>query len=234
MPIVITPGASVPLPPFPNVPNLPGVPNVPRSILFPATSEPSLGGEAPADVLFHAANSKTKWGIFDSSNRQVVAPDSVVDFAKRSEWRISNFPVQAGQFASYNKVRVPFDISVRLTKGGSTLDRTTFLQQLDTVAQSLALYTILTPEQSYLGCNVTRVEITRRGKLGAYFIDAEVYFQQIIEVTPQYSSTNAASATADAESDTAIPAQQQGVVQPQAPSPSTVVTATNDLTNGGN
>ena len=262
MPLPIIP--ALPFPNVPNLPGVPNVPRalppigtVPGSVNAQATANiasgpaagiaailqsilgtspgaTTIGVQAPADVLFQAANSAVKWGIFDSNNRLVVDPDSIVDFAKRSEWRVANFPVQAGQFASYNKVKVPFDISVRLTKGGSTLDRTTFLQQLDTVSASLALYTILTPEQSYLGCNIMRVEITRRGKLGAYFIDAEVFFQQIIEVTPQYSSTNVASSTANANPDTAIPSQQQGVVQAQTPSPSTVTTTTNDLTNGGN
>lgn len=227
------PLATLPVPPFPNVPLVPGVPAVPRSILFPATGAPNLASQAPLDALFQAATARPKWGVFDSSNKQVIAPDSVVDFGKRTEYRVANFPVQKGQFASYNKVTVPFEIPIRMTKGGSTLDRTVFLQQVETVAASLALYTIVTPEQSYTNCNVTRVEITRRGAAGAYFIDAEIFFVQIQSVTPQYSTTTAASSTANAQNPSAVPPQNQGIVQAQTPTPPTEAAATADLTNGG-
>ena len=211
----------VPLPPFPNVPNLPGVPQLARSISFP-TSAPTIGSQATSGALWHAVTAAPVWAVVDSTNTPVVTPDSVMDFGWRQEYKVSNYPIQQGQFASYNKVRVPFESSVVMTKGGTLHDRNQFLQQIDHVAASLGLYTIVTPEKSYLNVNVTRAELSRRGSGNAYYFDVEMFFIQIIEITPQYSSTVAPS-TVNSSVPSAAPAVNTG--QSNAQTPSTAVQA---------
>jgi hypothetical protein len=96
--------------------------------------------------------------------------------------------------------------------------RQAFLQQIDTLAGSTQLVRILTPEWAYLSVNVTRYEVTRRGAAGAFFLDVDVYFIQVIEVSAQYQST---SDTSNAQDATAQPATNVGYVQPQAVDPQT-------------
>ena len=208
---------TVALSPFPNVPNLPGVPQLARSLLFPSSGAPTIATQATSGALFQSAPPE-RWGVLDQSDTVVIDADSVLDFGYRAEYRISNFPVQDGQFASYNKVTLPFESSVALTKGGSVNDRLNFLAQCDAVAASLDLYTILTPEKAYLNCNVTRVELSRRGVQNANYFDVEMFFIQIISVTPQYSSTsNVTTPTNNASEPSAIPPANQGLTNAQNP-----------------
>lgn len=210
---------TVPLPPFPNVPNLPGVPQIARSLIFAALAPPALGFAAEPGVLWQATQAAPVWGVFDANNNEVINADSVQDFGWRQEYRVSNYQIQRGAFASYNKVALPFESSVVLSKGGSLSERTAFLQQIDTVAASLATYKILTPEKTYLNVNVTRPELSRRGPANACFFDVELFFVQIAEVEQQYStSTPNTPSTANSSVPSAVPPINSGQNNPQTPS----------------
>jgi len=199
---------TVALPPFPNVPQLPGVPQLPRSLLFPTVTV-TLGTPALQGALWQATQAAPVWGVFDQDNNQVVVPDSVADFGWRQEFRVSNFPVQQGQFASYNRVLLPFESSIILSKGGTLSERQAFLQQVDAIAApgNIQLYNIATPEKTYLDCSVTRAELSRRGKDNAYYFDVELFFIQVIQVNAQEPS--------------AIPTVNSGLNNPTVP-PATV------------
>lgn len=244
------PSPLIQVPQFPNVPFLPGVPQLARpaaavAALVPAIIQKLIAPAMPA-VLWHATQAAPIWGVFKSDgSTQAISPDSIMDFGYRSEFNISSFPVQAGQFANYNKVLVPYETTVRMVKGstraaadnasqGSSLAaRRQFELDCETVAASLDLYTIITPEKSYVGVNAMRLEISRRETAGSFYIEAEMFFKQIQEVVPQYSSTlTAAANTANAQNPAAVPVQGFGLVQPQ-PVPSAVTTILTDLANGG-
>lgn len=210
---------TVPLLPYPNVPNLPGVPQIARSLLFTALAPPALGFAAEPGVLWQATQAAKVWGVFDSNNNRVIDADSVHAFGWRQEYRVSNYQVQRGAFASYNKTALPFEASVVLTKGGSLSARTAFLQQIDAVAASLNTYKILTPEKTYLNVNVTRPELSRRGPENACFFDVELYFVQIAEVEQQYSASPAGTpSTANSSVPSAVPPINSGQNNPQTPS----------------
>jgi len=206
---------------YPDVPFVRGVPQLRRSPTAAQIQALAFATVAITGRLWYVTQAAPKWGIFNAQNQPVVTPDSVLDFSFRNEYRVSDFPVQEGAFASYNKVATPFDIVVRMSKGRDLDARANFLRQCDTVLKSLELYSILTPERTYQNCNVTRIEVTRRGSEGAYFLtDVDVYFREIRQVAAQYSTTVAA--TQNAQQPSALPPVNQGVVQP-APLPSSVV-----------
>ena len=201
---------------FPNVPLLAGVPQVARSILFPPTGVPVLNDQQ-SQVLWESANAAPIWGIVDSNHNFVVTPDSVLDFDFRKEFRVANFQIQSGGFASYNKVNLPFEIVVRMSKGGDQQSRTDFLAQIQAIADTTDLYSILTPEKTYQNCNITRSELSRRGEEGAFFIEVDVFFIEIRQVSAQYSATAANTQNAQQPSDQ--PPINTGTVQPQPITP---------------
>jgi hypothetical protein len=264
--------------PFPNVPNLPGVPSIPRSPSLTPDEITTLGVDAIVSSLWQATQAPPQWGIYDAKGKQIVNPDSVVDFSNRNEWQVSSYPVQQGTFATYNKVQVPFECMVRMTKGGASSSvtgplgnllgalatqsqaltqaqaditqinaltngnilqgiiggnssdgaaaRAAFLNQIAAIAASTNLFQILTPEWLYTNCNVTRYEVTRRGAAGAFFLDVDVYFIQVIQTTSQYAQTLTPVGTdlnlgplptlSFAQDPTAQPATNSGNVQPQS------------------
>ena len=208
---------TVATPPFPNVPALPGVPNIPRSLLFPAAPPPTIGTPATSGALWQSTQAAPTWGVFDSSGTQVIVPDSVMDFGYRQENRIPNFPIQQGQFGTYNRVGLPYENSVTLTKGGDLTSRAVFLAQVDAlVAQSnIELYTIRTPEKSYPSVSVTRAELSRRGAGNFAYFDVELYFIQINQVAAQYSnSTQTTTPTDNSSVPSAVPTVNQGLNNP--------------------
>ena len=210
----------VPVPPFPNVPKLPGVPQLARQPVAALAAEVpgiirTLQVQAMPGVLVQSVKAAPVWGVFDSSGAQVIAPDSIMSFNQRSEWRVSDYPVQNGAFASYDKVIVPTEILFRMVKGGSLQDRQTFMADCEFVAAALTLYTIITPEQTYQNMNPIRFEVNRVEVKGAFFIEAEMYFRQINQTDAQYSSTTTAAAnTANAQNPAAVPPSSLGIVQP--------------------
>ena len=94
---------------------------------------------------------------------------------------------------------------------------------MDALAASIELYTVLTRERAYPGVNLERYEVTRRGPKGAYWLsEVDAYFIQIIEVQPQYSTTNVETNSPYvlrnyAQSPAAEPTSNVGNVQPQTP-----------------
>jgi hypothetical protein len=209
---------TVALPPFPNVPALPGVPQLARSLLFLASAPPGIGTPATSSAIWQSTQAAPVWGVFDSDNNLVVQADSVQDFGWRKENRIPNFPIQSGQFATYNRVGLPSENSIVLVKGGSLAERTLFLQQIDAIVdqQNINLYTLRTPEKSYPNASVTRAELSRRGTANAFYFDVELYFIEIAPVDAQYSTT--ATQTSNSSVPSAVPATNQGLSNAQVPS----------------
>jgi len=224
--------AIIPKPPFPNVPKAPGVPQLARSNLFPASPGPVIGLALALGKLWQSIFAQPQWGIYktnppntkDASGIEtvtivakrtpVVVPDSFGEFAYRNEWAVSDFPVQEGAFANYDKVSQPFEIMVRLYKGGTKEARKKFLDSIEAIAGTLDLYDIVTPEKSYVGVNVMRYEVTRRGARGAYFLsEVDLYFREIRTVTAAYTST--AVTTQNAQNPSAQSVTNTGSVQAQ-------------------
>jgi hypothetical protein len=233
--------AIIPKPKFPNVPALPGVPQLARSLQFPASPGPVIAIAAAAGNLWQSIFAQPLWGIYTSpppvetdpetgiqtvvvegNKKPVVVPDSFGEFSYRNEWAVSDYAVQEGAFASYDKVAQPYEIMLRMYKGGSKEARKNFLDSIEAIAGDLNEYDIHTPERTYRGVNVLRHEVMRRGARGAYFLsEVDLYFREIRTTTATYSTT--AIATQNARNVSAKPVVNSGAVQPQ---PSTTNTGT--------
>lgn len=203
-------------PQFPSVADLPGVPQMARSPLAPVLFDLALATPALQSVLWQSTVTEPDWGIFDKDGKLAIKADSVLSFDNRNESAVSSYPVQRGAFANYNKVASPFEVYVRLSKGSNVSERATFLAALRTISDSFDLYTIRTPERSYINCNVTRFEVSRRDNGSAYFLtEVDVYFTEIREVDQQY--TDAAANTNDAIPPAARTTVNQGAGYAQTP-----------------
>lgn len=224
--------ALIPKPQFPNVPKLSGVPQLLRSPQFPPAPPPIVGVAAALGRLWQALFSQPSWAIYKHQEAQavtqegvetvtvvgervpVVVPDSFLEFGYRNEYTVSDYPVQNGGFASYDKVANPFEIVLRLSKGGTQNARKEFLDSIDAIIGTLDLYDILTPEKTYLNVNVLRFEIVRRGNRGAYFFaEVDLYFREIRQVAATYSTTS--TITENAQDPSALPVTNVGTVQGQ-------------------
>lgn len=236
-------GVFIPKPPFPNVPKLPGVPQLPRSPFFPPGPPPGLSGIIAVGRLALALTSKPQWGIYkiepptseptatvDPDTGEdvldtvvitppappVIVPDNFARLDYQQEWDVGTMPAQKGAFANYNKVASPYQLKLRMTKGGTLKDRQEFLATLETISASLDLYKILTPERVYQPTNIFGFRVVREGARGAYyFAEVEISFMEIRQVAALYTTT--AQNTQNAKQPSALPVNNMGTLNATPP-----------------
>jgi hypothetical protein len=194
---------------FPDVPLLPGVPQLLRPISQAIAANPvlSIGLGTVETLLITALNQAPTWGIFDQSGNQLgLLPNSqstlqaiagtlaaqltgnnatvlstfAVDYTGES--RSSDFPVEDGSFASYNKVQLPASPVVTLILDGSESDRTAFLNLINAACVGTDLYNVVTPEVTYSNYSIERYSYTRRASKGVTLLLVECHLKEIRQV----------------------------------------------------
>lgn len=154
-----------------------------NSILNPSTETPldSSGGEVNADTA-------RQWGLYTQDGDLAAPADNVVAFENNLEARISDYPVAPNTtgaptetvgFGSYNKVIVPYDVRLILTRGGSIEDRQDFLKAIQNAWQSVELFNVVTPECVYLDVNVVGVRRTAAADRGMGLMALEIALRKV-------------------------------------------------------
>lgn len=227
----------MPLIPFPNVPKLPGVPALPRSPNFPPAARVALG--VLQGALWRVFQVQTRWGIYDANGKPLADPRRFqglagellntlggttvstggLDYSK--ETRVSDFPVEQGHFASYNKVELPAAPVVTLCMSGNESDRKKFLDAIDTACKSTDLYSVVTPEVTYINYALERYNYQRRNNKGATLLIVEISLKEVRQVSAQYTVSNKGKVDAPKDAG-ATPQVDNGKVQAQTPKPSTL------------
>lgn len=190
--------------PYPNVPNAAGVPDVPR---LPDANV------APDNVLLQSADLRSlqiqrNWGIYDANGNALGNPNLFTEFQSNlydtagvstsvstnslefsKKMRISEFPVEQGTFANYNKVELPANPIVTLIYGGSESDRSEFLRQIEVATDVTDLYSVVTPEVTYINFSVESYDYERRNERGANLLIVRISLKQIRQVSAQFTSS---------------------------------------------
>jgi hypothetical protein len=174
-------------PVFPDVPKVPGVPAVARSALNSGTeTEPQL----TQDSITVTATAKNQWGVYTAAGALALDPDTIAAVGYDAECRIADYPIEEGGFEAYNKVAMPFQNRVIMSKGGTLEQRRAFLKAVEEIRGDLELYNVVTPEWTYIGVNIVRVGIDRSREQGAGLITVELQLQEIRQnVTASFSAT---------------------------------------------
>lgn len=193
---------------YPDVPQAPGVPPVLRAgnPLNVAVGVATVLASDAVQVV-HALTDQ-RWGLFSEDGQGPdITGDNVLAVEVRQEQRISDYPLEQGSFASYNKVNDPIEIRVAFTFGGFTnfgvlgslnilgsgggdAARAAFLNSLDQAINTLGLYTVATREKSYPSLNVIHYDYRRTASNGATLLTVDVWCREVrIIATSTYSNT---------------------------------------------
>lgn len=190
--------------PFPLLPDVPGVPAILRGgaqLLDTLT----LGFLGAGDFVNQLLGSEpVEWGVFKDDGTAVADYDSFIAVAYRDDSRVSDYPLENGAFASYNKVENPYSVRVTLSCAGDIERRNAFQESLRSARRSLDLYTVLTEDGQYFSCNLIAIDWERTQSNGAHIIIAMCEFQEIRE-----RGTTAFSAPASASGNSLINQGQQ-------------------------
>lgn len=188
-------------PSHPDVPVAPGVPPVKRDASNPGTAgTPAQTSDNPEIVVSYV----NRWGIFTKDGALALDPDSITSMSFDGEFRVADFPIEEGGFESYDKVRLPFEVRVRMTKGGDIPDRYGFLNALDGLRETTDLFDVVTPERTYINVNITRVSLDRSREQGAGLITVDVAFREIVQNVISTFSNTKSPASADPVSNGAV------------------------------
>ena len=133
-----------------------------------------------ADVspLPSAPAGAAQWGLF-LGGAPVIVAESVVGLEFRKESLIADYPVEQGAFASYNKVKAPFDVRLRFASGKDPAARAALIASIDAIADDLNLYDAVTPEKVYTNVNVAHHDYHRAARNGVGLLVADVWCLQI-------------------------------------------------------
>jgi hypothetical protein len=228
----------MPLIPYPVVPVYPGVPSLPRLIGQAVPPAVSAGLGLAGALLGSMLQGQTSWGIFDSDGNPIwgqsglslasavsgllgmnpILSTNSVEYHK--ETRISEFPVEKGGFASYNKVELPGRPVVTYCLTGSEANRTSFLAAIDAACKSIDLYSVVTPEVTYIDHTIERYNYSRRQQHGATLLTVEIYLAEVRQIEAQYTQAGSQSQINQPQNSAASPTKDTGIVQSQAPQPS--------------
>jgi hypothetical protein len=223
----------IPVPLIPQVPNVPGVPPM-AGLSGLISSAVILTSDA---IAITGLFTQPQWGIYDSTGTNIFPGCSVIAVDYRREYRVSDYPQEQGGFASYNKVQIPFDARVTLAVSGNSLlqnlvsggalggvssalltgtnaaqaARSAYLATLESLALSLSLVSVVTPEYTYPSCNVVHFDYRREASAGVTLIKIDIGLMEIrVTATQQFTTTqNPASQTP----------QNQGTGYPAVPTP---------------
>lgn len=177
------------------------------------TTDPAI--ETSESITVTADPNAPQWGIFKdgSSVLDVSGNGNVASFEYKKDWSIPDYPVEGGGFQSYNKVELPYDVRMRFSKGGSVEKRTDFLKQVEAIDGTLDLYDAVTPEKTYLKCNVVHVDYRRQANNGMGLIIVDIYLEEVRDTA---TASFAQAASSPATSSGASPASPTATKAPSA------------------
>lgn len=167
--------------------SIPGVPNLLKNA--PKAIGITLLGNLVNqvwDFLFPAPT----WGVFNVGTTDIaIAVSAIIEQDVSAEARVSDYIIQSGSFTSYNKVRNPDIITIRMTKDGGDVSRQELLAWLDKNTTDTSLFDILSPEWRYPNVTLVAYRLSRSARSGAAMIVADCLFQQVREKPVVFTST---------------------------------------------
>lgn len=222
---------------------LPSVWDIPTAVGVPALLGQSIGAGVDATASTALVGTYEKWmiqrqskswGIYDSSNAQILTAAHVIGIDYNIGYAISDAPLEDGAFTSYNKVKQPYQATVSMVCDGtesgsssivSSLEslvgissgtssginvRSSFIKTLETVVADTNLYHIVTPEFTYTNANIIGYRFRRQTQSGVTMVICDIGIQEVRKTASLYYVS-----TKQAQGEAAV---QVGTVQTQTPS----------------
>lgn len=217
----------MPLIQYPDVPAAQGVPSLPRRQSSPIVTA-ALG--VAQGALWRALRTADQWGVYDSNGRPLAGSSGILGALKESvglsaalstgavevakETRVSDFPIERGSFASYNKVELPANPTVVLRLSGSEAERSAFLAAIDAATKSTDLFSVVTPEVTYFEYAIESYRYSRSQSAGSQLLTVSITLREVRTVTAQYTqSGRQGQIGADTKRPDAAPQVDSGKVQ---------------------
>lgn len=172
------------------MPNVPDVPGVPALTSYAENTAELLFSDLVA-ALFAPLS---QWGVYQNGAPVLAAgtnADNQISFDYKQDFPISTYPVEQGQFQTYDRVQLPAEIRCRFSAGLDATNRQNFLQTIDAIMNSgTTLFDIVTPEEVYLGYSPAHRDFSRVAESGVGLVIVDLWFLEVVQTaTAQYQNT---------------------------------------------
>lgn len=193
-----------------------------------ATGNQAFNLAGVAEIIDLLVPSASQWAIYQSGTSDfALEPDSIFDLNPRREARVSDYPMEQGAFASYNKVQTPRIWRLRLVCRGVDMDRSDFLDELDALMEGLDLVDIATPDNLGTNLSLTNYDYKRQATSGVSMLIVDTTWEEIrIAMGATYSAADAgtgAPVVTTSESPSAAKLKNTGTVTVAFPTPAQVL-----------
>ncbi len=167
------------------------------------------------DPFASSSQSGPQWGVLDSDGAPVALADSFVSMEFNKDWTISKNPVAPNSFSAYNKVERSYEGRVIFSKGGTEAARSSFLTDIDAAVASTDLFSLVTPDATYINANLISYSYERRSEKGVALLLVELHVEEVrVTVTTAFSNTKSPMSNG---------AVNGGTVQPKVAPPGLLV-----------
>lgn len=122
------------------------------------------------------------WSLVDHETQELISSfDSFYDFDFNKENAVANYPLENGEFASYNKQKQPFNVSITLIKSGLTIPyaKKRFISDLRKYSDNPLLVDVITPHGSYLNCTLSGLSFKNNPDENNDLIMAKVNIKEV-------------------------------------------------------
>ena len=114
----------------------------------------------------------------------LTVPDSWGEFSPRYETQVSDYPIENGAFAAYNKVKRPTGVSVTMIKTGSDVARFAWLTAIRQQEAQFpnALYTLVSPQGVYVDFTLQGINYETRPDKGSNILYLTLQFTEVPQI----------------------------------------------------
>lgn len=157
-------------------------------------------------------SAKAEWTFSDN----VLPNAAMFEMQVRCGGTVVSSPIEQGSFISYNKTTEPLEITATLAFSGSDAFLQSALDSLNTLKQSVTMFSIQTPAYEYENMTLQNFDYAWRREDGRGVLYVSAVFMEIREVQIAYTETTITEA--DSKSPSAVSNQNTGLKQAQEPS----------------
>lgn len=180
---------------LPSIPSLPSV-NIPKVVSF--VKSPAAVLNVVSLIAKYLPKLNPPRPIYAILNKEtqipLTIPDSWLEINPLiAEYQVSDYPIEDGAFATYNKVRRPSLMGATMVKEGSDLERATWLEAIRQQLQSdpTALYNIITPQGIFPNQTLVGLALQTRPDRGSNMLYLELKFSEVPQIlTPSLLGSN--------------------------------------------
>lgn len=130
------------------------------------------------------------WAICRSDDMSDAIEFSVfMNMDTTNEFKITQSPVENGDFVSYNKTSSPAVIGLQVAIKGTHDEIMSALTDLEVLAAGTDLITIITPDNVYSDYNIVKFQYSRKVEDGIDIVYCDIGFEEVRQVESQYTNT---------------------------------------------